>query len=143
MKLLLVLFFIVSCSQDSFEEREETVGSSKRIENSYTAKEMTLSCELGCVFHYDIYRSANQLVKNAVSLTKVQLDGIQYECKKYCKNLVFNKITQIQNLEDIKNIKEVIEVKKETEEELDVVEKKVEVKKKVEKDDELRPFEDL
>lgn len=140
--LMLLLFFSYSCSQENLNETD-VVSNPQQFDRDYLMKEVSMACEMGCMYHYDIYNSANQLVKNAVSLTKAQLESIQKECKNYCVNAVFIKINQRNNNEQVKNIK--IESKPKEEEKEVLEEKKEEIKQKEKKeaDDELTPFEEL
>jgi hypothetical protein len=141
--LNLLLLILISCSQESFnDEASPTSKTAPQLDRDYIMKEVSMACELGCMYHYDIYSSANQIVKNAVSLTKSQLESIQKECNNYCINAVFIKINQKNNQNEFKNIK--IEAKKQ-EDIKPLIEKEKEFKPREKKaeDDELTPFEVL
>jgi hypothetical protein len=157
--LISMLFLFVSCSEPMNDSVGE-VSSNSVIDKdrSYSFNELTNVCVEGCLYHDKLYRGANKIQPNAVSLNNIQLDSIIDACSSFCQDEVFRKINQKNNRKAISEID--VSMKKEPEtapekiEEKDDIEydfgfsnpkpqKKEEIKKDNSNDSSLKPFEDL
>ena len=160
--IILIFFFIASSCSEPINDAPDTVVSGTVIDKDrdYSFHELTNVCIEGCLYHDKLYRGANKIYPNSVSLNNIQLDSIVDACTFFCQEEVFRKINQKNNRKAISEIDtdtinktkkaKTEDVKKDSEDEIEYdfgfgpsKPEKQKEKGEAKTDSSLKPFEDL